>query len=144
MTLRLNHAHYRIWKHLKTLCSCKCLSPPPYLKFTLSPMYKIKLKGKREKETHNFHLFNSVSNYRTDNGIIELTSVDNRTSSHTSSSLQAIIEPLSGRYFTIGLLLQRVFHQFPPSLDLRDGICRNKQPPYLLFATNSSFVHQKT
>ena len=82
-------------KVLKTLCSCKCLSPPPYLKFTLSPMYKNKTQRKREKETHNFNLelfcyvlSGRYGPYRVDTGLLN-------THRFSASYYRARIEPIS-------------------------------------------------
>ena len=58
----MQYANYRIWKSFKTLCSCKCLSPPPYLKFTLSPMYiKNKTQRKKGKRNSQFQLLGTQS-----------------------------------------------------------------------------------
>ena len=94
---RLYHANYKIWKHLKTLCSCKCLSLPPYLKFTLSPMYKIKLKGKGKKKLTISTWNSSAVTYRDD--IFPIGSILG-LSSHIDF-LQAIIELVSSRYHII-------------------------------------------
>ena len=95
----MQYANYRIWKTLKTLCSCKCLSPPPYLKFTLSPMYKNKTQRKKGKRKLTISTsWNSDHFYRADIFFIGQCHARYRATSHNVSSVQQIIEPLSGRY----------------------------------------------
>ena len=92
----------------KLIMYCKCLSPPPYLKFTLSPMYKIKLKGKGKKKLTISTWNSSASYYRDDMDIIEQASTRYLDHQHKYNFLQLIIDTLSSRYHIIDH-----YQQFP-------------------------------
>ena len=112
------------------------------LRSLLSGRYSIieHLLGRYRTPQHDFTLCRLLSSpYRVD---IRYRSL--HSASFTNFLLRCkLSSPYRADIVTIGHLLLCVFLQFPPSLDLRDGICRNKQPPYLLFAPNSSFVPKK-
>ena len=147
--------------------SCKCLSPPPYLEFTLSPMYKIKLKRKGKKKLTISTSWSSLlciigtisflsgrywaflhtstfckllsSSYRAD---ITL-SITTSAKLQLSPSLDQLWCLLSSSYRAdtniIEHLLQRVFLQFPSLLE-PSGWDVSKQTTPILVVCNELIV----
>ena len=117
--------------------------PHPILKIYIVPnvaQNKHKRKGKRNSQFLLLGtlstIIGSIKSYRANNGSIWDTS-------SRFNSLQTIIDQVSCRYFHYRASATSCFFHFPPSLDLRDGICRNKRPHTCCLQRTSSFNHQK-